>query len=71
MCIQTNPVILQLHRHSIYVKSNTYVIWLLTSLELLKKLNMYLLFPENMNMHIIKLLFVNYVNEHVNVKRVH
>ena len=41
------------HRHSIYVKSNTYVVWLLTSLELLKKLNMYLVYPKNMNMHII------------------
>ena len=59
------------HRHSIYMKSNTYVVWLPTSLELLKKLNMYLVFPKNMNMHIISLLFVNYLNEHVNVKRVH
>ena len=59
------------HRHSIYVKSDTYVVWLLTSLEILKKLNMYLVFPKNMNMHIIKLLFLNYLNEHVNVKRVH
>ena len=59
------------HRHSIYVKSNTYVVWLLTSLELLKKLNMYLVYPKNMNMHIILLLFVNYLNEHVNVKRLY
>ena len=41
------------HRHSIYVKSNTYVVRLLTSLELLKNLNMYLVFPKNINMHII------------------
>ena len=41
------------HRHSIYVKSNTYVVRLLTSLELLKNLNMYLVFPQNINMHII------------------
>ena len=59
------------HRHSIYVESDTYLVWLLTSLEILKKLNMYLVFPKNMNMHIIKLLFLNYLNEHVNVKRVH
>ena len=38
---------------SIYVKSNTYVVRLLTSLELLKNLNMYLVFPQNINMHII------------------
>ena len=52
-------------------KRYTYGVWLLTNLEILKKLNMYLVFPKNMNMHIILLLFLNYLNEHVNVKRVH
>ena len=41
------------HRHSIYVKSNTYVVRVLTSSELLKNLNMSLVFSKNMNMHII------------------
>ena len=41
------------HRHSLYAKSNTHVLRLLTSLELLKKLNMSVVFPKNMNRHII------------------
>ena len=58
MCIQTNPVVVYAHGHSLYVKNNIYVVRLLTSLELLKKLNMSLVLPQKINMHIIKKYFL-------------